>query len=156
MEPFQIKSYDSYRKISWRWSRSWSRSQSSPNYGVLGGQDRRGGQDSGTRGRMKLQVNRYCSPNRACTDGVLTVLPSSLHLLNFEVRECHGKTVRNPPPPPAWESGKLEIQESGNLKSKNIPSIKIIRMKIRSARNVGKVLIEWKKSSLFHLGQICP
>ena len=39
------------------------------------------------------------------------------------------------------ESRNLGIQESGNLESKKLPKMKILRMQIRSAKNAGKVLI---------------
>ena len=79
-------------------------------------------------------------------------LPSSLDLLNFEVRECREKLSRIPPP--AWESRKLEIQEFKNLEAKKALKIEIIRMKIRSAQNVGKVLVSMEKCLLASFGAI--
>ena len=59
-------------------------------------------------------LNKY-SPNKACTDGVLTVLPSSLDLLNFEV-ECREKLYRTRPESPrACKSGNPGVRISGNL-----------------------------------------
>ena len=74
-----------------------------------------------------LAVANY-SPNRACTDGVLTVLPSSLDLLNSVVWECRpdqptGAPFRaapsrsQDPDSKIQESANLETQESGNLGS---------------------------------------
>ena len=42
---------------------------------------------------METVLTGQNSPNKACTDGVLTVLPSSLDLLNFVVRECRPETA---------------------------------------------------------------
>ena len=102
------------------------------------------------------------SPNRACTDGVLTVLPSSLDLLNSVVQECRPETADWFPPRAAashsqepgskiQESGNLEIQESGNLGSKIMHKTKNVKIKVRVAQDVGKVWISRKKSSWPHL-----
>ena len=46
--------------------------------------------------------------------------------------------------------------QARNLGPKKIPKIKILKIKIRSAQNVGKVLISRKKSSRAHLGPSGP
>ena len=65
-----------------------------------------------------------------------------------------------------WESGNPEIWNSGNPEFWNleiwkfgiqqIPKIKILKIKIRSAQNVGKVWVSRKKSSWPHLGPSGP
>ena len=56
----------------------------------------------------------HVSPNRACTDGVLTVLPCSLDLTNFVVRSHRGATAE-PCAGYFWLTAlNLEIWESGN------------------------------------------
>ena len=45
-----------------------------------------------------------------------------------------------------WKHGHLEIWESGSKKTKEI-RMKLLRMKIRHAKNVGRVLISKKKST---------
>ena len=101
----------------------------------------------------RCQLELY-SPNRACTDGVLTVLPSSLDLLNSVVRECRPETaeIRRLVPPeqqPAiarnlvprsrnleiWKSRNLELWKSGIHKSRNtIAKLKSVSPKM-SARS---------------------
>ena len=83
--------------------------------------------------------------------GFSQALPSSLDLPNFEVRECRGETVQNrtlwPGNLGSWESENLGVGESGNLgiwKSTDI-KMKIIRLKIRPAQNVCRVLISSNK-----------
>ena len=51
------------------------------------------------------------SPNKACTDWVLTVLPSSLDLLNSVVRECRPETaeIRRLVPPQAAASHSQKL-----------------------------------------------
>ena len=49
-----------------------------------------------------------------------------------------------------WKSGDLEFQKFGVQK---IKKIKILKIQIRSAQNVGKVWISRKKSSWPYLGQ---
>ena len=92
--------------------------------------------------------------------------PSSLDLTNFVVWSCRG-AVPLPRPaghveiwesvnPEIWKSGNpefwnLEIWKfgtwkSGNLGSDKIPKIKFLKIKIRSAQNVGKVWISRKKT----------
>ena len=59
-----------------------------------------------------------------------------------------------------WRSGSLEIQKFGDLgtwksrklESKKAKKIKVLKIQIRSAQNVGKVSISRKKSSWPHLG----
>merc|ERR1712167_488002 len=48
-----------------------------------------------------------------------------------------------------WKSGAWK---PGNLDSKKIPKIRILKINIRSAQNVGKIWISRKKSSWPHLG----
>ena len=50
-----------------------------------------------------------------------------------------------------WKSG---TQKSGNLRSKKIQKIQILKIKIRSAQNVGKVWISRKKILLTPFGPI--
>ena len=52
-----------------------------------------------------------------------------------------------------WKSGTWT---SGNLGSQKIQKIRILKIKIRSAQNVGKVWIGRKKSSWPHLGPPGP
>ena len=82
------------------------------------------------------------SPNRACTDGVLTVLPSSLDLLNSVVRECRPETAGalQAAASHGQEPGS-KIQESGNpgfWKSgiKQVQQLKVIKIKIRVTKNI--------------------
>ena len=55
-----------------------------------------------------------------------------------------------------WKFGNLGTWKSGNLRSQQIPKIKILKIKIRSAQNVGKVWISREKILLApiwgHLG----
>ena len=44
-----------------------------------------------------------------------------------------------------WKSGNQEIQESGSLESDQNRHMKILKMKICHAQNVGKVLVSNKK-----------
>ena len=95
------------------------------------------------------------------SDGVLTVCPSSLDLPNFVVWRCRGAAAEGAPTisgsglaqaqpgPRFWKSGNLEIQKFGVQKIKNI---KILKIQIRSAQNVGKVWIGRKKKSWPYLG----
>ena len=50
-----------------------------------------------------------------------------------------------------WKSGDLEIQKVGIQK---ISKMKILKIQIRSAQNVGKVWISWKKTSRCQFGAI--
>ena len=81
--------------------------------------------------------------------GVLTILPSSLDLLNSVVRECCPDPATGAPPRPQpaiariliprsrnleiWKSRNLEIWDPTNLKNE------ILQIKIRVAQNLGKV-----------------
>ena len=83
--------------------------------------------------------------------------PSSLDLTNFMVRSGRGAAAE-PCPGSLWLTAlNLEIQESGNLEPGNLEighpkKSKNIKIKIRSAQNVGKVWISRKKTSWPHLG----
>ena len=48
------------------------------------------------------------------------------------------------------------VWKSGNLGTNKIPKMKILKIKIRAAQNVGKVRISRKKSSWPHLGPSGP
>ena len=87
--------------------------------------------------------------------------PSSLDLPHFVVRECRGATAEPPrrsaragPDGPSPARGQileiwdLEIQKFGIPK---FSKMKILKIQIRSAQNVGKVWISRKKSSWPHL-----
>ena len=50
-------------------------------------------------------------------------------------------------PADSLESGNLGIQESGNLGIQKKTKMKILRMQIRSAQNVGKVQISRKQTT---------
>jgi len=69
---------------------------------------------------------------------------------------------KGPSPGPSWAQARfLEIWKFGNwksgkLRSKKIQKITILKIKIRSAQNVGKVWISRKKSSWPHLGPSGP
>ena len=78
--------------------------------------------------------------------------PSSLDLNNFVVRSCRGGCASYlwpKPRPDFWKSGDLEIQKFGIQHNQKI---RILKIKIRVAQNVGKVWISRKKSSWPHLG----
>ena len=90
-------------------------------------------------------------PKQACIVALMgfsRYSPSSSDLTNFVVRshrgECSGYLWLT-----AWKSGTWT---SGNLGSNKIQNIKILKIKIRVAQNVGKVWISRKKILLapFH------
>ena len=84
--------------------------------------------------------------------------PSSLDLLHFVVRECRGATaeecsrLKHGPSPARGqilEIWDLEIQKCGIQK---MSKMKMLKIQIRSAQNVGKVWISRKKTRGAHLG----
>ena len=92
------------------------------------------------KGLALMGFSRYC--------------PSSLDLTNFVVRSCRGAAAE-PCPGYLWLTAlNLGIQESGNLESKKEPKMKILRIQIRSAQNVGKVLLSRKQNLLAPFGTI--
>ena len=87
-----------------------------------------------------------CFPNRACTDGSSRYCPRSLDLTNFGVRSrgataepCAGHLWLTALNLEIQESGNSGIWKSGNRESQKIKNMKILRMQICSAQNVGKV-----------------
>ena len=68
---------------------------------------------------------------------------------NLEIWESGNLEIWGPGNPQIWRSGDLEIQKFGVQQN---PKIKILKIQIRSAQNVGKSWISRKKSSWPHLG----
>ena len=90
------------------------------------------------------QVGQKISQTGLALMGFSRSCPSSLDLTNFMVQSCRGAVPR-PSRDDSLESGNPGIWKSGIQK---IPNMKILRIRIRSARNVGRVLMGRKQNLL--------
>ena len=88
--------------------------------------------------------------------------PGIKNVASSQHDEASAKAQPKPGPAQAWPKpdfrtfGNLGTWKSGNLGSKKIKKIQILKIQIRVAQNVGKVWISRKKSSWPHLGQFFP
>ena len=102
-------------------------------------------------GLALMGFSRYCPSSLALTNFVVREPPRSHGGATAEECSSRSKSTQAWPRPGSrnltiWGTGNPEIWDPKNQK------IKDLRIQIRSAQNVGKVWISWKKTSWPHLG----
>ena len=122
-------------------------------------------------GRLKFRADYLFGTKRNAFNDTIV---AAMALATYLIPGCVGRGVRlgseNSSGGGVWKSGNLEIWKFGNLGPgnlgiqkpgdlkiqkfgvQNIKNIKILKIQIRSAQNVGKVWISRKKSSWPYLG----